>query len=334
MNPVVSLKNVSKTFRTSDLTVHALKNVSIDVNEGEIYGIIGLSGAGKSTLVRTINYLEVPDSGTIEVGQRIMGDLSKQELYKKRQKIGMIFQGFNLLSQRSIIQNICFPLEIAGIKKKEARRIAEETLALVGLSDKANAYPNQLSGGQQQRVAIARALANQPDVLLCDEATSALDPQTTDSILSLLKEINQRLKITMIVITHEMRVIEAICHRVAIVHHGEVVEEGNVSEIFQSPQSEMGKELIMPSKLKDYTLAPHQLRIVFDGQTTNEPIIANLVLEIGQPVNIIYADTKTLDGKMFGEMVIELPPDEAVQERMCRSLARHNIHYVREENHA
>ena len=227
----ILIQNVSKTYSTKDGNVQALKNVNLSIEQGDIYGIIGMSGAGKSTLVRCINYLEEPTEGKIFIKGKELGSFSKKELRKQREDIGMIFQHFNLLMQKSVLENICFPLYIHGKKKTEARKRAKELLEIVGLSDKAKAYPAQLSGGQKQRVAIARALASNPKILLCDEATSALDPQTTASILDLLKEINQKFGITIVIITHQMSVVREICSHVAIMKSGEVVEDGKVSEI-------------------------------------------------------------------------------------------------------
>ena len=235
---MIEIKNLSKSFQTADGTVEALKNVSLTINDGDIYGIIGMSGAGKSTLVRCINMLERPTQGSVLIDGCDIGSLNGAQLREKRRNITMIFQGFNLLMQRTCLKNICFPLELAGVKRSEAKKKAMELLETVGLPDKANSYPAQLSGGQQQRVAIARALATNPKVLLCDEATSALDPKTTHSILGLIKEINRKLGITVIVITHQMSVVEEICNNVAILDGGVVVEEGETTRIFSNPQSD------------------------------------------------------------------------------------------------
>lgn len=244
MEPIIRAENISKTFQASNGQVEAVKNISFSIEKGEIYGIIGLSGAGKSTLVRCLNLLERPDEGNVYIAGKNLMKLSSKELRKERQDIGMIFQHFNLLMQRNVVDNICFPLEIAGVGRKEAKKRALELLETVGLSDKAKAYPAQLSGGQKQRVAIARVLANNPSILLCDEATSALDPQTTKSILGLLKEINQKYGITIVVITHEMAVIQAICTRVAVLDHGSLMEEETVEELFRSPKTEEAKKLV------------------------------------------------------------------------------------------
>lgn len=234
---MIELKDLEKTYRTSKGSVTAIKDINITINDGEIFGIIGLSGAGKSTLVRCINYLERPTSGQVIIDGKELGKLSNKELLKTRQNIGMVFQGFNLLAQRNVIKNICYPLEIAGMKKSDAVKRAESLLELVGLSDKAKSYPSQLSGGQKQRVAIARALAAETHYLLCDEATSALDPDTTRSVLELLKKINRTLGVTIIVITHEMKVIDSICDRVAVLDNSTVAEIGDVRTVFANPQS-------------------------------------------------------------------------------------------------
>lgn len=244
MKPIIRVENISKTFQANNGQVEAVKNITFSIEKGDIFGIIGLSGAGKSTLVRCLNLLEKPNEGNIYIDGKNLMELSGKELRKERQDIGMIFQHFNLLMQRNVVDNICFPLEVAGVRKKEARERAMELLETVGLSEKAKAYPAQLSGGQKQRVAIARVLANNPKILLCDEATSALDPQTTKSILNLLKEINQKYGITIVVITHEMAVIREICSKVAVLDQGNLVEQGTVEEIFRAPKTEQAKNLI------------------------------------------------------------------------------------------
>ncbi|MBQ8856963.1 MAG: ATP-binding cassette domain-containing protein [Lachnospiraceae bacterium] len=244
MNPIIRVDKISKTFQANNGQVEAVKDITFSIEKGDIFGIIGLSGAGKSTLVRCLNLLEKPNTGNIYIDGKNLMELSAKELRRERQDIGMIFQHFNLLMQRNVVDNICFPLEIAGVKKKEARARAMKLLETVGLSEKAKAYPAQLSGGQKQRVAIARVLANNPKILLCDEATSALDPQTTKSILNLLKEINEKYGITIVVITHEMAVIREICSKVAVLDHGSLVEQGTVEEIFKAPKTEEAKKLI------------------------------------------------------------------------------------------
>ena len=305
---MIEIKNLSKTFSTADGTFQALKNVNISVSDGDIFGIIGMSGAGKSTLVRCINMLERPSEGSVVIDGVDVGTLGRRELRKLRRSVTMIFQGFNLLMQRTCLKNVCFPLELDGVGKKEAKKRALELLELVGLSDKANAYPSRLSGGQQQRVAIARALATNPKVLLCDEATSALDPKTTRSILSLIKDINEKLGITVIIITHQMSVIEEICSRVAILENGEVVEQGEVNQIFSSPKSEAAKHLVFPGEeenVAELQYGKRVLRVVFnDSESTETPLIAKLAAEKGIAANI---------GKAFGCMLLSFPDGETAE---------------------
>ena len=318
---MIEIKNLSKTFPSADNTVEALKNVSITINDGDIYGIIGMSGAGKSTLVRCINMLERPTEGSVLVDGTDLGGLSDAELRKVRRNITMIFQNFNLLMQRTCLKNICFPLELAGVSKAEAKKRALELLDVVGLPDKANAYPAQLSGGQQQRIAIARALATDPKVLLCDEATSALDPKTTHSVLQLIREINQKLGITVIIITHQMSVVEEICNKVAILDHGVVVEKGPVSEVFTRPQSDAAKRLVFPDGITE-TLpiqdGESHIRLVFNGEgATNTPMIAQLAMEKKIAANILSANTKTIEGKSYGNMILGISGGpEKVREAM------------------
>ncbi len=326
--PIVQLVGLGKVFQSKNSEVKALEDINLAIFEGEIFGIIGLSGAGKSTLVRCINFLERPTSGRVIFDGADLGSLPKRELLKARQSMGMIFQQFNLLMQRTALENICFPLELAGVSKKDARARAKELLEVVGLSEKAGAYPAQLSGGQKQRVAIARALATNPKILLCDEATSALDPTTTRSILSLLKEINRRLRITVIVITHEMTVIEEICNRVAIIDQSRIAEVGEVEEVFVRPQSAIARQLVFSGEphIDNYT-GERQCRIIFDGKSSFEPVISNMVLECKTPVNILFADTKDIDGKAFGQMVIQLPDDASGYNRIIHYLKAHQITY-------
>lgn len=310
-NYIIQLEGMGKKFRTSSGEVTALDNINLDIREGSIQGIIGLSGAGKSTLVRCINYLEVPTSGKVLFEGRSLGAMSDKEIRQARRKMGMIFQQFNLLAQRNLLGNVMFPLEIAGAAKPEAKKRAMELLKLVGLEDRVKAYPAQLSGGQKQRVAIARALATNPKVLLCDEATSALDPNTTKQILDLLKKINQELGVTIIVITHEMAVIEAICDEVAIIDHSHIAESGNVAEIFSNPKSDIGRQLILGEGVKEAAFdgRSRKLRIVFDGREAHEPVIADMILSCRVPVNILFANTKEVEGKAVGQMVLQLPDD-------------------------
>jgi D-methionine transport system ATP-binding protein len=318
---VIRIQNLYKSFYSPKGEVKALENINLEIYPGEIFGIIGMSGAGKSTLVRCMNFLERPTSGTVYFDGHDLSAMTQRELYQARKSMGMIFQLFNLLMQRTALENVCFPLEISGVRKKEAKKRALELLGLVGLSEKTNAYPANLSGGQQQRVAIARALATNPKVLLCDEATSALDPATTREVLSLLKDINQRLGITIVVITHEMAVIEEICQRLAIIDESHIVEMGSVEEIFAHPKSDAARRLVYPDGKKiDGFIGSRCVRIVFDGSNSFEPVIAEMVLEFGQAVNIIFADTKNIDGKAFGQIVIQLPERESVAKAMIEYL--------------
>ena len=324
----IKIENVSKTYSSKEGTVQALKNVSLTIRSGEIYGIIGMSGAGKSTLVRCMNFLEQPTSGNVLIKGRALGGLKEKELRKQREQIGMIFQHFNLLMQKSVLENVCFPMYIQGKKKKEAREKAEELLEIVGLKEKANAFPSQLSGGQKQRVAIARALATSPKILLCDEATSALDPQTTASILELLQEINRKFNITIVIITHQMSVVRKICSHVAIMKSGEIVETGSVSEIFSHPKSDVARELIRKDEgddisraessgnTKDLIQSGRKVRIVFSENSAFQPVIANMILKFREPVNILRADTRNIGGVAKGEMILEFAGDRRQAEEM------------------
>lgn len=325
MEPIIEIKNLSKTFGTGDNQVAALHNVSLAVKPGEIFGIIGLSGAGKSTLVRCINLLERPDEGQMLFHGKNLMVMKDKQLRQQRRNISMIFQSFNLLDQRTALDNILFPLELVGTPRKEAKKRALELLETVGLPDKANAYPVQLSGGQKQRIAIARALATNPEVLLCDEATSALDPQTTDSILKLLQKINQERGITVIIITHQMSVIEQICHRVAILDHGEVAEIGQVEDVFRNPKTAAGRRLVSPdtTALPLSTWEGHVARIAFNGNASADPIIASVALDLGIKVSILGADTRNIDGKAFGTMLVSLPDDPDEKLRVMKYLNSH-----------
>ena len=311
LEPIIEIKNLSKTFGTGESQVAALQDVSLQVQKGEIFGIIGLSGAGKSTLVRCINLLERPDSGEILFHGKNLMQMGDKELRLQRRNISMIFQSFNLLDQRTALDNICFPLELVGTPRKEARKRAMELLETVGLPDKANAYPSQLSGGQKQRIAIARALASNLEVLLCDEATSAQDPQTTRDVLRLLQDINRRMGITVIIITHDMSVIEEICGKVAILNHGKVAEIGAVADVFSNPQTEAGRRLVYPDGLPFELSEGRVIRVAFNGGTAYQPLIATLAIECGVIVNILGADTRNIDGKAFGTMLLGLPDNEA-----------------------
>ena len=306
--PIIQIQNLYKSYPSKNGPAVALENINLDIYPGEIFGIIGLSGAGTSTLVRCINFLEKPTSGTVIFDNMDLTQLSRKELCKARQSMGMIFQQFNLLMQRTALQNICFPMEIAGVKKEDAIARAKELLEVVDMADKAESYPSQLSGGQKQRVAIARALATNPKVLLCDEATSALDPKTTRAILNLLKDISKRLGITVIIITHEMAVIEEICQRVAIIDNHVIAESGTVEEVFSRPKHEATRRLIFPEdrKLPSFNEA-RCLRLIFDGTSAMEPVLANMIMDCKTPVNIMAADTHIMDGKTFGQMMIQVP---------------------------
>ena len=328
---MIKLENVCKTFKGKDGSVDACTDVSLDIAAGEIFGIIGFSGAGKSTLIRCINLLERPTSGRVFVDGLELTALPDKELRRARQGIGMIFQQFNLLMQKTALHNICFPMLIAGVPKAQAEARARELLELVGIPDKAGAYPSQLSGGQKQRVAIARALSTNPKVLLCDEATSALDPTTTRQILTLLKDLNQKLGITIVIITHEMSVIEEICGRVAIMDDSRVAEMGSVADVFAKPKTAIARRLIFPEgKSTEPFHGGGCLRIVFNGESAFDPIIANMVLECGAPVNILYADTKVLEGKDYGQMVIQLPHSEQAGARIRSYLTMKQIHFEEE----
>ncbi len=313
MPPIIELQNLTKTFPLDGQSFNALTEVSLQVMPGEIFGIIGLSGAGKSTLVRCINLLETPTSGRVLVRGQDLTALSAKELRQARRKISMIFQGFHLLMQRTCLQNVCFPLELAGVPAARARERALELLTLVGLAEKANSYPAQLSGGQKQRVAIARALASDPDILLCDEATSALDPKTTRDILALIREINSRLGLTVVIITHDMKVIEEVCSKVVILHQGQVAESGRVEEVFSNPRSEAGRRLVYPAGAPALTTlkGSRVIRIAFNGGTAYQPLIASLAIDCGVKANILGADTRTIDGKLFGTMLLSLPDEQS-----------------------
>lgn len=312
---MIEIKHLSKSFQMKDGAVQALKDINLTIPDGSIYGIIGMSGAGKSTLVRCINLLERPTEGSVVIDGTAMETLSPAALRQRRREITMIFQQFNLLMQRSCLKNICFPMELAGVKKAEAEQRARELLQTVGLPDKAEAYPAQLSGGQKQRIAIARALATNPKVLLCDEATSALDPNTTQSILTLIRDINRKLGITVVVITHQMSVVEAICDRVAILDKGVVVEEGSVKEIFANPKTAAAQRLVAPNggaaarDLASFAPDDHVVRVTFNGSSTEKPLVASLAAETGILVSVLSADTRDLSGQCYGSMLLRLPRD-------------------------
>ena len=311
---MIELQHVSKTFETASGRVDALKDVSLTIADGDIYGIIGMSGAGKSTLVRCINMLERPTEGRVIVNGQQLDAMTPAQLRAARREITMIFQRFNLLMQRTCLRNVCFPMELAGVKKSEAEQRARELLELVGLPDKADAYPAQLSGGQQQRIAIARALATHPKVLLCDEATSALDPNTTRQILELIRDINKQLNITVVVITHQMSVVKEICSHVAILDEGQVAEAGLVGTVFAAPKSAAGRRLVFPGGADAQVYDPAEeklVRLVFkDSKTTSIPLIARLAAEEGILCNVISASTQKLSEKVYGSMMLGIPSSQ------------------------
>lgn len=329
---MIEIEHLTKIFPGAN-TVTALDDVSLNIESGEIFGIIGLSGAGKSTLVRCMNLLERPTSGLVRVNGAELTKLPEKELRKARQSIGMIFQGFNLLYQRTALDNVCFPLELTGMSRSEARKKVRPFLKLVGLEERENAYPVQLSGGQKQRVAIARTLVTDPKVILCDEATSALDPTTTQSILALLKELNETLGVTVVVITHEMKVVEQICDRVAIIADSHIVEQGAVADVFHHPKTAAARQLITPKGAISEKSRIHGplYRITFDGSTSDQPVVSGMVLSSGAPVNIWYADTKDIDGKAHGQMLLELPQDPAQVQKMLAFLKSQHVTYEKEE---
>ncbi len=325
---MIELQNVSKVFHTASDDVEAVQEVSLKIEDGDVFGIIGLSGAGKSTLVRCLNFLERPTSGSVLLDGVDLASLSPRQLLETRRSISMIFQGFNLLSQRTALRNVMYPLEIAGVPRRAAREKAMGLLETVGLGDRAGAYPSQLSGGMQQRVAIARALATDPKVLLCDEATSALDPATTSSILELLRDINQSMGVTIVVITHEMRVVERICNRVAVLDGGRLVETGPVSEVFRSPKSRMARQLILPAPDRvERNIGKDVIRLVFDGRSAFEPVISSLSLECRAAVNILAANTRVIEDRSYGQMLLQLPADPEAAGRVKSYLAARNISF-------
>ena len=313
---MIELKHITKVFPTAEGQFTALKDVNITIPDGCVFGIVGMSGAGKSTLVRCINLLERPTEGEVVIDGQNLCEMKPKALMAQRRSISMIFQQFNLLMQRTCLKNITFPMEIAGVPAAKARERAHELLEIVGLPDKADAYPAQLSGGQKQRIAIARALASDPKILLCDEATSALDPKTTRDILRLIKDINRRLGITVVVITHEMAVVEEICSQVAILDHGVLAETGTVEEVFSNPQTEAGRRLVYPDGMPaEQLITGNVVRLAFNGGTSTEPLIASLAIDCGVKASILSADMRTLDDKPVGTMLLSLPDDPAAAER-------------------
>ena len=328
----IEVRGLSKTFEKDKVVVDALRDVNLQIDKGSIYGIIGMSGAGKSTLVRCLNYLEKPTKGQVIVGGEDLGTLREKELLLRRRNISMIFQHFNLLMQKNVVENICFPLEIQGLGKQEARKKAIELLEIVGLTEKEKAYPAQLSGGQKQRVAIARALAADPKILLCDEATSALDPQTTASILELLQDINRRMGITIVIITHQMSVVRKICTHVAIMQAGEVAEQGEMEAVFKHPKSKAARKMILgdnepelAGQLVEQLVADKKIRIVFSANSAFEPVIANMILKFKAPVNILRANTRNVGGLAVGEMILGLPPEPALQAAIEKYLVERGL---------
>ncbi len=320
---MIQLENVHKRFQLNRSEIVAVDDVTLNIEEGEIFGVIGYSGAGKSTLIRLLNGLEVPTSGSIVIHGQEMTTLKGAGLRNARQKISMIFQHFNLLWSRTVEENIMFPLEIAGVKKSARKQKVKELINLVGLTGREQAYPAQLSGGQKQRVGIARALANDPEVLLCDEATSALDPETTNAILDLLTDINEKLGLTIVLITHEMHVIRKICHRVAVMEAGKVVEMGNVLEVFQSPQADITKNFISQvtdTEDTDVAMAhlmegaPHGklIKLAFIGERTEQPVLAELIRKFPIDVNIVQGNISTTRDGAYGTLVLQLVGDVAV----------------------
>ena len=324
---MIELRNLNKTFKTAQGEVSAVRDVNLTIDDGDVFGIIGFSGAGKSTLVRCINLLERPTSGEVVVNGTDLMKLNRKQLRGARKKIGMIFQQFNLLAQRTVEANVRYPLDIAGVKRAQADARVAELLKLVDLEDKAKSYPSQLSGGQKQRVAIARALASDPEIILCDEATSALDPITTRSILALLKELNERLGVTIVVITHEMRVVEQICNHVAVMSDGEIKEVGTVHDVFLNPQSETAKRLIEPSSNDALQVTENTLRLAFTGDESGAPVISDMTVKCNTMVNILSANTENIGGKAFGQMLIELPDNADEKRRITEYLDERGIHY-------
>ncbi|WP_304508427.1 methionine ABC transporter ATP-binding protein [Anaerotignum sp.] len=325
---MIHLEGISKSFPQKRGSLEVLKNIDVQIEKGEVFGIIGMSGAGKSTLVRCINLLERPTEGRVYLDGTELTCLAEKELREQRHSMGMIFQQFHLLMQRTALENVCFPLEISGVQKDQVKARAKELLELVGLGDRLGAYPSQLSGGQKQRVAIARALATEPKVLLCDEATSALDPNTTAGVLRLLKDINERLGITIVVITHEMSVIREICNRVAIIDGGQIAEIGGVEEIFRAPKTKAGRELVYHEGTNREAIEgpiAHCYRVVFRGGISGEPILGGMMLECNAVANILSGNTRMIDGRVYGQMMIQLSEDKETREKMLAYLKERDV---------
>lgn len=330
--PQIEIRGLCKVYPIPGGEVQALQNINLSIYKGDIYGIIGMSGAGKSTLIRCLNRLDTPTDGQILIdGENVLA-MSKQQLRQTRRRMAMIFQQFNLLMQKSVVRNVRYPLEIAGVPRKQANERVLELLKIVGLEDKANAYPGQLSGGQKQRVAIARALASDPEMLLCDEATSALDPMTTQSILDLLKKINRELGITVVLITHEMAVIRQICNKVAILDGGKLAEQGTVDDVFLHTKSAAGRRLFGILPEHEETPSQPAIRIVFDGESAEQPVISRLVKDCGVDVNILSADIRQLNQKAYGQMMIARPDDAEIVKRLMDYLRKAGL--TVEEVHA
>lgn len=325
---MIELNNIVKTFDSKNGKFTALNAISLSIKDKEIFGIIGFSGAGKSTLVRCINLLEKPSSGSVIVNGQELTKLNTRELNAARKKIGMIFQQFNLLEQRTVAKNVRYPLEIAGVDKQTANKKVKELLELVSLSDRADAYPSQLSGGQKQRVAIARALATDPDVILCDEATSALDPITTKTVLDLLRKLNKELGVTIVVITHEMSVVEQICDRVAVIDAGQICEIGDVHDVFMKPQSQIAKKLIDPGKnVEIFEKFPNAIRLAFNGDSTGEPVVSGLVKKCNCDINILSANVNEIGDRLFGQMIIDLQGDSESRNKAIQYLEQRGVCY-------
>jgi len=333
---MIELAHVSKVYRQKKRSIEAVKDASLHIRKGEIFGVIGFSGAGKSTLIRCINYLEKPTQGEVRINGVDLGSLKEAELRAVRRKIGMIFQNFHLLSSITVFENVAAPLRLVKAPRQDVNRKVRELLALVGLEDKELMYPSQLSGGQKQRVAIARALASDPEILLCDEATSALDPQTTDSILDLLLEINRKYNITIVLITHEMHVIKKICDRVAVMENGEIVEQGRVLDVFSNPQKPITQNFIksifdvqlpeqLLQKIRSDSVSGRLLQISFIGESASEPILANLATRFTLRPSILYGNITQIKDTTFGTLVVRVTGDDSSIEAGMKYLAEQGL---------
>lgn len=333
---MIRIEKLNKIYGkgTRGAQVTALQDINLEIEDGDIYGIIGLSGAGKSTLVRCINLLESPTSGSVYIDGEDLTKVTNKRLLEIRRNIGMIFQNFRLLQQRTIFENVRFPLEIAGVKGGEAANRVRELLKIVGLSGRENAYPSQLSGGQCQRVAIARALATNPKYLLCDEATSALDPTTTQAILALLRRVHEELGVTIVVVTHEMKVVESVCTKLAVIDESRIAESGTVAEVFARPKSEIAKKLILPEQVRSIKSEKGvaKFRLIFSGEASATPVVSQLALKLGVEVNIIFADTKVIGGKTYGQMLLTLPYEAEKVRAVSEFLNEKNVSFTREED--